>query len=283
MARAAGSRSASKSAGRAAKAAPTALSRLAAEPLYQQLASQLAQRIASGELAPGSRLPTEPELMAEHGVSRITVRQAIALLVRNGQVITRRGKGTFVSAPMMRHDLGALRGFYDALREQGLEPQTELLEFSPSAGRADPALPEGLDLPVRLRRLYSLDGQPFAVVEAWLPAGAASLGAGRAGRLTVYEIIERFLGERVAAADVAIRCEAAPPRIAAALRLPRGSAVLRMERRSATLAGRVLEFMRIHIVPERYEFRLRVPGPLEIANSVRQSGVAGGAPRREPG
>jgi GntR family transcriptional regulator len=252
---------------------PAPLLRQGAEPLYRQLAARLAQSISSGSLACGGRLPTEPELMSSYGVSRITVRQAIALLVRNGQVVTRPGKGTFVTSPLMRHDLGALRGFYDALREQGLEPTTELLEFSVSAGRADAELPANLDLPVKLRRRYLLDTTPFAIVEAWLPAAAGTLGEARAAQLAVYEIIERYLGERVAVADVAIRCQPASPAIAGQLGLPKKSAVLVMERRSESLSGKVLEFMRIHIVPERYEFRLRVPGPLEITNSVRQSAL----------
>jgi GntR family transcriptional regulator len=197
---------ASRRAARRTDPAPR-VSRDAGEPLYRQLAALIGDRIGSGAWSPGSRLPTEPGLMAEHGISRITVRQAIALLVRGGLVVTRPGKGSFVAAPKVSHDLGALRGFYDALRDQGLEPQTELLEFSPSSGSADPALPEGLDLPVRLRRLYSLEGSPFAVVDAWLPAAAAAIGRARAARLTVYQIVERFLGERVAAADVAIRSE----------------------------------------------------------------------------
>ena len=256
------------------------LRRDSAQPLYLQLASLLAQRIDAGEFPSGARLPTEPELMAAHGLSRVTVRQAIALLTRNGRVVARRGKGTFVVSPMMRHDIGALRGFYDALREQGIEPETELLEFLPAVGRADRALPEGLDLPVRLRRRYLVEGRPFAVVEAWLPAAAAAVGEARAARLTVYEIVEGFLGERVANADVSIRCQPAPRAIARELGLAAGGAVLVMERKSVSSAGRVLEFMRIHILPERYEFRLSVQGSLEIARAVHR--IAAGTKNAAP-
>lgn len=259
---------------RPAPAREAVLVRHSAEPLYQQLAALLARRIDAGEFDGGRRLPTEPELMARHGVSRVTVRQAIALLARNGRVVARRGKGTFVAAPMMSHDLGVLRGFYDALRDQGIEPRTELLEFAPGAGRADRTLPEGLDLPVRLRRRYLLDDRPFAIVVAWLPPQAGTIGEARAARLTVYEIVEQFLGERVAGADVAIRCETAGRQIARELGLAPASPVLVMERRSVSPAGRLLEFMRIHIVPERYEFRLRVPGALEIARAVRRTAGA---------
>ncbi len=247
------------------------LQRSSEVPLYEQLASLIAEWIASGALAPGDRLPTEAELMREHGVGRITVRQAVARLVRNGQVVTRRGKGSFVTASMRRHDLGSLHGFHDALRAQGLEPQTRLLEFSTSAGRSDKWLPEGLDLPVRLTRLYSLEEQPFAVVQAWLPAAAAGLGEERAANLTTYEIVEQFLGERVSVADVAIRCETPPTRVSRWLRMPPRGPVLVMERRSLSNARRVLEFLRIHIVPERYEFCIRLPGPIGIARSIQRT------------
>src|SRR5690606_13335590 len=82
----------------------------------------------------------------------------------------------------------------------------------------------------------------------------------------------QFLGERVASADVAIRCETAARPVARDLGLAAGSPVLVMERRSLSPAQRLLELMRIHIVPERYEFRLRVPGPLEIARALRRTG-----------
>ncbi len=244
------------------------LTRDSAQPLYRQLAAALAQRIDEGEFPSASRLPSELELIAAYGVSRITVRQSIALLARNGRVIAKPGKGTFVVGPMMRHDLSALRGFYDALRDQGLDPQTELIAFSPFDGRTDSSLPEGMDLPVSLRRRYLLDGHPFALVEAWLPAAAGSLGEERAARLMVYEIVEQFLGEKIVNADVSICCQPAARGIAGLLGLASGAAVLVMERRSYSPSGRILEFMRIHIVPERYEFRLRVSGPLQIADSL---------------
>lgn len=245
-----------------------ALERASDEPLYLQIANRIAAQISSGHLPPGAQVPSEADLMQRHGVSRITVRQALALLARNGQVTARRGKGTFVARPPVHHDLDTLRGFQDALLRQGIEPRTELLEFSASAGRTDRSLPEGLDLPVRLRRLYSVDDEPFAIVEAFLPAQAAALGAARAKRLMVYDILRQFLGLTIARADVVIRC--APPGIdrARLLGLPARSHALVMERTSVSTNGTPCEFMRIHIAPERYAFRLSLPGPIEITSAL---------------
>jgi GntR family transcriptional regulator len=78
-----------------------------AEPMYKRVAEDLRERIESAEIAPGSKLPTELELMEEYGekfggssgrasISRNTVRDAMKLLVTRGLVVTRAGKGTFV-------------------------------------------------------------------------------------------------------------------------------------------------------------------------------------------
>jgi GntR family transcriptional regulator len=255
------------------------------EPLYGQLANRLAAEISSGRLAPGQQLPTESALMAAYGISRVTVRQAMQLLTRNGQVVSRRGKGSFVARTPLHQDLSSLQGFHEALRNQGVEPQTELLEFSPSAGRVD-TLPADLDLPVRLRRRYRVDGEAFAIVEAFLPATAAPLGAARAEHLTVYDILQQFLGLTIGRADVAIQCARPGAKVARELGLEARSHVLLMQRTSYTVVGMPCEHMRIYIVPERYTFRMSVPGPMEIARAIRPaagpsraSDVAGRATR----
>ena len=67
-----------------------------ANPMYRQIAEDLRGRIESGEVAPGSQLPTELELRKEYSASRNTVRDAIKWLINLGFVATRPGKGTFV-------------------------------------------------------------------------------------------------------------------------------------------------------------------------------------------
>lgn len=246
------------------------LARDRAEPLYRQLADQLAAAMDSGELVVGERLPSEPALMVRYGIGRITVRQAIDLLRRSGRLTVQRGKGTFVAARVVRHDLDALHGFYDALRRQGIEPRTSLLAWQPEGGVDHPDLPSGLQLPARLQRLYAIEDQPFAVVTGYLPAGACSLSRDEVARLSVYEILEQRMSTRVDQAEVTIRCEVAPTDIARQLKLPRGGMALVMARQSFDARGQTCEFMRIHIVPQRYEFGVRVQGAFDLARAVRQ-------------
>ena len=65
--------------------------------VYVQVADHLAARIASGDLAPGSRLPAERDLAAQYGVSYDTIRRATALLRERGLIVTVHGRGTFVT------------------------------------------------------------------------------------------------------------------------------------------------------------------------------------------
>ncbi len=67
--------------------------------LAQTLVSAFGERIRSGRLAPGTKLPTEAELMAEYGVSRTVVREGLSRLQAAGLVQTRHGIGTFVVGP----------------------------------------------------------------------------------------------------------------------------------------------------------------------------------------
>ena len=246
------------------------LARDSAEPLYRQLADHLAAAMASGELAPGQRLPSEPALMARYGIGRVTVRQAIELLRSSGKLTVQRGKGTFVATRVVRHDLDGLQGFQDALRLQGIEPHTTLLAWQPDGGANHPDLPAGLVLPARLQRLYAIEDQPFAIVTGYLPAAAAKLSQADVARLSVYDILDQVLDVRVDQADVTVRCEVAPTDIARQLKLRRGGMALVMERQSLDAQGKACEFMRIHIVPQRYEFRVRVRGQFNLARAVRQ-------------
>jgi DNA-binding GntR family transcriptional regulator len=66
-------------------------------PLKVQLANELRARIESGDLEPGQPIPSESYLQQEHGVSRGTVREAVAILREQGLVVTIQGRGTYVA------------------------------------------------------------------------------------------------------------------------------------------------------------------------------------------
>ena len=240
-----------------------------AEPLYAQLASRIDEAISSGALKSGDQVPSEATLMETYGISRVTVRQALQQLTRSGKLVAKRGKGTFVARAPLQQDLGSFQGFKEALRNQGIEPDTELLEFSTSPSRSGTDLSAALNLPVRLRRKYLVDGEAFAIVEAYLPAEAAAVGEARASELAVYDILQQGLGVQISRSDVGIQCARANSKVTKELSLAPRSHVLLMQRTSYSSSGTACEHMRIYIVPERYTFRMSVPGPLQIASGIQ--------------
>jgi GntR family transcriptional regulator len=88
-------------------------------PLFSQIEADLRQRIISNTLVAGSKLPREADLEAHYGVSRITVRQALAALNAAGLIEKVNGKGSFVTHPDKVPRLGPLTGFYGHMRSIG--------------------------------------------------------------------------------------------------------------------------------------------------------------------
>lgn len=136
---------------------------MAALSKYQIVADDLQQAIAGGNIRPGDRLPSEPELAARHGVSRETVRRALDLLERDGRVRRVQGSGTFASHPATGHF--SLSTFSDSMQRIGRIPSAELLEAIPRpADRSIArrlAIREGTGC-FSIRRRLLADGEPVA-------------------------------------------------------------------------------------------------------------------------
>src|SRR5436189_5267654 len=80
-------------------------------------------------LTVGEAIPSERQLSADFGVSRLTVRAALDELVREGHLVRRRGAGTFVSEPKIAQEL-TLTSFTDDMRQRGLVPASRTLELN---------------------------------------------------------------------------------------------------------------------------------------------------------
>ena len=98
--------------------------------LYLQLETELKQKMLVGEYAVGERIPTEPELCEEYGVSRITVRRAVQDLVDEGLLKKVRGRGTFVAVPKYVVGVGTdiSHGFHELNMQGGMETGYEIIE-----------------------------------------------------------------------------------------------------------------------------------------------------------
>jgi GntR family transcriptional regulator len=245
------------------------LRRDSAVAMHRQLAQQLRGAIAQGTYKPGDRLPGEPQLAERHGVSRITARQAVLHLVREKLVVRRQGKGTFVAAPPVQHDLLDLHGIYDELVARGVNPSTELLEY---AERVAPAgvserLRSGGRKLIHWKRLYLRQGEPFAVSWVYL---APELRPNRqqVARHSTYQLFESVLDVKVSYADLSVQARAPTPELRKALRLRAGVPLIALERVSYDADATPLEHTLYWANAESYRFVLRLRGKVPITSSI---------------
>jgi len=146
-------------------------------PLSLRVYFELRKRIGQGEYLPGSQLPTEKELAQAFAVSRVTIREALRLLQRDGLVKAQHGRGHFVlERGLIREPVTELRSVTELLTSLGYQVENEVLAaVSEPAGERSSAL--GIDPEERITRIerlrssrgmvliYSIDVLPTTLLE----------------------------------------------------------------------------------------------------------------------
>jgi GntR family transcriptional regulator len=152
------------------------LARRSPEARYQEIERWLRRRVRRS--ASGDPLPTEVELAARFGVSRMTARQAVQNLAAEGLVRRRRGAGTFVAPRPIHRREGSLMSFTEDMRRRGMKSSSRLLQAGLRAATTADLdalrLPEGARV-VAISRLRLADGVPMAIEHAALPAECAGV------------------------------------------------------------------------------------------------------------
>ena len=218
----------------------------------------LRDRIVSGALGFGARLPNENDLASTHGVSRVTVRRALGELQSEHLIERRRSAGTRVvyraHASRMSADIS---GVLANLAEMGRRTRVRLLSFGyvPASGPAAEALGAGGDeLLQRSVRVRFLDGLPFSYLLAHVPEriGAMFTGKELADR-PLLELLERS-GVKVERATQRISARLAAPDVARALKVKTGSPLIELVRTVYDRQGRGVEHLYALYRPDRYGF-----------------------------
>lgn len=206
---------------------------------YLDVAQRIRERIALGQLA-GGALESETDLARRYGVSRMTLRRALETLRDEGLVSSRKGAGWFVAVDPVRQALGRFTTIEAALADAGATWERRVLEFGflPATVEAGDLL--GLrpgEEVLRVRRLNLADGEPFAVVTVWVPAGlGASLSRADVERATFYDLLP-LRGVQLGGAVQTITAAAATPDDAALLGVARGAPLLVCRRLTRDASG----------------------------------------------
>ncbi|WP_193376396.1 GntR family transcriptional regulator [Mycobacterium sp. UM_CSW] len=201
-------------------------------PLHRQLFLVLHDEIDRGAIVPGEALPTEQTLCEQFGVSRITVRRALADLAEQGYIERRHGVGSFVREHSPS-DLPAGGSYMEGLRQTQFETEVDVVELEtrrPPRAIADALSASGELLQIVRVRRQRRTGEPLMVSDAWLPselAGALSESALR--RAPLYQLLADA-GIVVDRIRHEITAEIAGPRNAHLLDTPIGAALLRVNR-----------------------------------------------------
>lgn len=201
-------------------------------PLYHQLARILRLMIASGEYPVGSTLPSEARLVAEYAVSRVTVRQAVGVLVTEGLVSRASGRGTRV---LTRGEAPVGQSFSGSLSELIFETaRSEVRDIHIEQVQAPAHIASLLGLSdrsvTRLSRTRLLDGQVFAYSVDHLPPAIGSLISEQALEHKSLMSLLAAEGVDMASARQSVKADVADIELAARLNLRPGDPVLSVDR-----------------------------------------------------
>ncbi|EQB38046.1 MULTISPECIES: GntR family transcriptional regulator [Virgibacillus] len=148
------------------------MDKLSKVPLYLQLMENLIKQIDEQTYQEHEKLPSERELCAMYNLSRITVRQALQELEREGYIYKLHGKGTFVSASTFNQHLVKLYSFTEEMRKLGKTPSTRVLSFKEIAVEdrlAEKMNVQPLDEVYQVVRLRLADDEALMYETSYLP------------------------------------------------------------------------------------------------------------------
>jgi GntR family transcriptional regulator len=229
-------------------------------PLYLQLHRRIWDAIASGHLRPGDSLPPERDMAALAGLSRVTVRKAVQGLVAAGQLVQKRGSGTFVAKKVERLEqaLSLLTSFTEDMARRGKTVDSVWLARGLHAPAPEEVMALGLgagDRVARLERVRRSDGVPLAIERASLSAQV--LPEPKTVEASLYKVLQAR-GLRPVRAVQRISAANLGPRDADLLGVLPGAAGLRIERIGYLSDGRVVEFTRSLYRGDAYDFAVEL-------------------------
>ncbi|MFV3371410.1 GntR family transcriptional regulator [Pseudomonas sp. NY15435] len=231
-------------------------------PLYSQLKEILRTRILDGTYPPLSRMPSEAELGKAFDVSRITVRQALGDLQKEGLIFKIHGKGTFVAKPKAFQNVSTLQGLGESMTQRGYEVINRLRSFKTVPANAQVAarlqVAEGENV-VQIKRARLVNRELVSLEITWLPehVGKRLEKADLVSR-DIFLILENDCALPLGHADLAIDAILADAELARALEVQEGSPVMRIERLTHTADGAPLDYEHLYYRGDAFQYRLRI-------------------------
>lgn len=226
-------------------------------PIYLQVRKAIRENIENGDYLPGTSIPSENELAKLYGINRQTVRNAIALLIKEGLLKSVQGKGVYVVGSKMERDLDTLGGFTQTMRERGAIPSTKVLMKVVRQAGDKYALIFGIAPETEIyyiKRICYADGEPVSIEEILIPkAVLPELEDVDLAVFSIYEAYE-FYGVKMVRAYQTLDLTTLEKKDAKLLGLDSSDSVMLFECKSFDEQERVIEFTRTYTRGDKSNF-----------------------------
>jgi len=239
-------------------------------PLHAQVEESLVRSMAAGALPPGTCLPSEDGLAERYAVSRTTIRTAIQNLTARGLVEIRRGRGTFVTQPVITQELTELTGFVEDMQALGRDPSAQVLDRRIVAASETVArqlsLQRGTAV-ARIQRVRLADDVPLSFDETYLPRDLGEkIMADDLENQPIFSLLEQKYSTPLLDAEYRLAAVASHGTVARALGINPGSPIFLIERTTFSDNRRPVDYERLYYRGDHIRFvtrlRRRQPAPL---------------------
>lgn len=227
-------------------------------PAYIKIHDAIKKDIDEGVWLIGDRLPSERDLADRFEVSRMTLRQAVTLLVEEGILERRVGSGTYVASHRVRDKMRGTTSFTEIVHSQGKTPSSKLISYQRQLA-SDTEIKElqlePSDYVIRMERIRYADNIPLVFEVASIPEKFIK-------DMKRDEITEHFFktlvshGFEIGKSRQTIYAKTASERVASYLSVSRGHAILALTQVSYFSNGNPFEYVRSQYVGDRFEFYL---------------------------
>lgn len=228
------------------------------QPAYLKIHDAIKQQIDDGVWTIGERLPSERDLADVFAVSRMTLRQAITLLVDEGILERRIGSGTYVASHRVQEKMRGTTSFTEIVHAQGKTPSSKLISYQKKLASQTERQHLNLtetDYVIKMERIRYADNLPLVFEVASIPENLIA-------SFKRTDITEHFFqtltenGYEIGKSQQTIYAKTASERVANYLAIQKGHAILALTQVSYFTDNRPFEYVRSQYVGDRFEFYL---------------------------
>ena len=228
-------------------------------PMYRQIADIIREKIRTGEYKVGEALPTESELRTAFSVSRVTIRQALKLLIENEELESIQGSGTYVKENKINYDIYQQSTFNEKWAHLNQETHSEVLIFEitlPSITMAEYLNIDETERVFHIKRLRCLAEHPITLEDTWMPLSLFPDLTYQVMENSKYDYIENTKGMTIDRSEQEIIPILPSKDVAALLQIDQNQPIIEKRTRSFLADGTVFEYSRNQFTTTDYKFTL---------------------------